>query len=148
MDNNNTTRQQPEDLSYFKLSLLDFLINSHPELVSNTEFINARSDAAAEAHEQAILAGHNQIEASELSNEVLFADLHFSKHDTLVKILWREFSSEVPEDEAIEMSIELLPICEPVFALYTLTDDFASSPDYELLYTELTGTISIYLEEQ
>ncbi|OAV65181.1 hypothetical protein Barb4_03540 [Bacteroidales bacterium Barb4] len=34
-----------------------------------------------------------------------------------------------------------------VFAKYPLSDDFAYEPEFELLYTELTGTISIYLEE-
>ena len=30
---------------------------------------------------------------------------------------------------------------------YDLTDDFADTPDYELFYTELTGTVQILLED-
>jgi hypothetical protein len=73
--------------------------------------------------------------------------LHFSKHDTLVNILWNEFADVVPEDDAKSWAIRLFPECEPVFAEYPLTDDFAYEPAYELLYTELTGIIAIYFEE-
>lgn len=35
-----------------------------------------------------------------------------------------------------------------VFSIYDLSDDnFALSPDYDLLYTELTGAVVLYIEE-
>ena len=34
-----------------------------------------------------------------------------------------------------------------VLEKYDLTDDFADTPDYELFYTELTGTVQILLED-
>jgi hypothetical protein len=40
----------------------------------------------------------------------------------------------------------LCPVCESVFAQYTLSDTFAYEPEYGLLYTELTGVITFYLE--
>jgi hypothetical protein len=76
----------------------------------------------------------------------LYNGLYFSKHDTIVNILWNEFFNEVPEGEAKEWAIRLLPECEAVFAVYPLSDGFAYEPEYELLYTELTGTIALYLE--
>ena len=33
------------------------------------------------------------------------------------------------------------------FGKYDLTDDFAASPQYEQLYTELTGTIVLIIEQ-
>ncbi|MDR2534099.1 MAG: DUF1896 domain-containing protein, partial [Tannerellaceae bacterium] len=36
--------------------------------------------------------------------------------------------------------------CETVFSQYSLSDGFAYEPEYDLLYTELTGTIALYLE--
>ena len=36
---------------------------------------------------------------------------------------------------------------EGIFTQYPLSDDFAYSPEYEQLYTELTGAVSISLEE-
>jgi hypothetical protein len=53
---------------------------------------------------------------------------------------------EVPEDEAKDLALKLLPECEAVFAQYPLSDGFADESEYELLYTELTGTIALYLE--
>ena len=132
------------DISYFKLSLIQFLRESHPEFSSNSEFISSRSEAATEIYEQAIKNGNEQINAVEYANEVLFRDLHFSKHDTLVTILWNEFADTVPQSSAKELAVKFLPECELVFVKYALSDDFAYSLEFDLLYTELTGTISIY----
>jgi len=140
------SKNPPAELSYFRLSLTDFLRESHPQVLSDEKFIVARSEAAMEAYEQAIRNGTNPIEAEEQANAVLFSGLHFSKYDTLVNILWNEFSVEVPENKAKEFALKLLPKCEAVFAQYFLSDNFAYEPEYELLYTELTGEIAFYIE--
>jgi hypothetical protein len=114
--------------------------------LQDNRFILACTDAATEAYEQSIKNGDTPVEAAEQANAVLYSGLLFSKHDTIVNILWNEFADEVPEDEAKEWAIRLLPECEAVFANYPLTDGFAYEPEYELLYTELTGTIALYLE--
>ncbi|GHT08922.1 hypothetical protein AGMMS49525_18020 [Bacteroidia bacterium] len=139
-------KDYPADMSYFRLALLAFLRESHPQLLSDEKFINARTEAALDVYEQSVKNGSNAIEAGYSANETLFVGLHFSKHDTLKNILWNEFVNEVPEDEAAALAIKLLPECESVFAGYPLSDDFADSSEYDLLYTELTGTITIYLE--
>jgi len=140
------SKNQAPDICYFRLSLMDFLKESHPERLRDNRFIIARTDAATEAYEQAIRSGDTPIEAVERANAVLFNGLHFSKHDTLVNILWNEFADEIPEDEAQSFAIDFLPHCEPVFAEYPLTDGFAFEPEYDLLYTELTGTIALMIE--
>lgn len=134
------------ELSYYGLSLLSYLKESHPEKVSDT-FIETRADIAASTFENAIIEGNTQSQAEELANQALFTGLHFSKHDTIVNILWNEFTNEVSQENAKEVAIKLLPHLEKVFEKYLLSDDFASSSDYELLYTELTGNVLIYLEE-
>jgi hypothetical protein len=135
------------DISYYRLSLTDFFKESHPELLIDNAFIATRSEAAAETYSQAVRNGSNHIEAGEQANAVLFQDLHFSTHNTLTDILWNEFSGIIPEEDAKSWAILLFPECEYIFAEYTLSDDFAYEPEYELLYTELTGTIAIYFEE-
>lgn len=140
-------KNQPIELSYYGLSLLSFLNESHPELSSDNEFITTRADIAAGMYSTAIKEGHIHPEAEELASQALFSGLHFSKHDTLVNILWNEFEHEVPQERAKEVAIKLLPICETVFAGYPLHDDFAYTAEFEQLYTELTGTVVIYLEE-
>ena len=142
----NSNKNSIPDISHFRLSLADFLRESHPELLKDEHFILACTDAATNAYEQAIRNGDTPVQAAEQANAILYNGLHFSKHDTIVNILWNEFSDEVPEDEAGEWAIKLLPECEGVFANYPLSDGFAYEPEYELLYTELTGTIALYLE--
>jgi hypothetical protein len=136
-----------KELSWFKLSLLHFLYESHPELTNDTKLINSRGDQAAETYSEAITNGYNQVEAEELAHEVLYKGLHFSKHDTLVTVIWNEFSGEIPMGEAKEFAIKLLPKMEAVFSKYPLNDEFAYSTDFPSLYAELTGVLSIWLEE-
>jgi len=139
-------KNYPVDLSYFRLSLLAFLTESHPQLLADQKFIAVRTEAALNAYKQAAANGSNPIEAEHSANEVLFYELHFSKHDTLKNILWNEFPNEIPEDKAAESAIKLLPECEAVFAKYPLSDNFAFELEYDIIYTELTGTIAIYIE--
>ena len=134
------------DISYFRLSLMDFLRESHPEQLKDKRFILTCTDAATEVYEQAILNGETPQEAAEQANAILFEGLHFSKHGMLKNILWNEFADEIPEEAAKIWAVRLLPECEPVFAQYPLSDSFAYEPEYDLLYTELTGTIALYLE--
>jgi len=140
---NNTQKE----LSWFTLSLLHFLYESHPELTEDTNLINARGDMASETYSEAITNGHNHQEAEELALEVLYKGLHFSKHDTLVTVIWNEFSREIPMGEAKEYAIKLLPKMEAVFSKYPLNDEFAYSNYLTGLYTELTGVLSIWIEE-
>ena len=140
------SKNYPADLSYFRLSLLAFLRESHPQLLNDEKFIVARVDAALSAYGEAVQGGNNPLEAAQAANEMLFAGLHFSRHDTLKNILWNEYSAEISEAAAPIWAIRLLPECAAVFAKYPLSDDFAYSPEYELLYTELTGAIALYLE--
>lgn len=143
MSKKNNTRQ----LSYYELSLLSFLKESHPQLVSDTGFIRTRAEEAAGIYSNAIKDGLSPNQAEELANEVLFLDLHFSRHDTLVNILWNEFADIVPQSAAKEFASSIQPECEEVFAKYNLSDEFINSPEYDKLYTELTGCIDLWLEE-
>jgi Domain of unknown function (DUF1896). len=145
MTKNNPSPQG--ELSYYGLSLLSYLRDSHPDKAGDKAFITKRADSAAEVYSQAIQSGLTHTEAEELANAELYRDLHFSAYNTLVNILWDEFSAEIPEDNARKVALQVLPLCGNVLAKYILTDDFADTPAYDLLYTELTGTIQILLED-
>ena len=143
-------RQTPsEELSYYGLSLLSYLRDSHPLLAADTSFIADRTDRAAEAYSDAIRAGSTHIEAEAAASDELYRRLHFSPYNTLVHILWDEFASEVPEEAARAVALRLLalPVFRDVLAKYDLADDFAATPEYSLLYTELVGTVQILLED-
>jgi len=140
------SKTYPANLSYFRLSLLAFLQESHPHLTSDQNFIISRTELAIDTYLQALNAGENHNQAIIQANTVMFNGLHFSKHDTIVNILWNEFPNEVPEDKAKEYAIKLLPECETVFSKYPLSDDFSYEPEFSHLYTELTGTIALFLE--
>lgn len=134
------------ELSYFRLSLLSYLRDTHPDKATDHNFIALRGDAAAEIYSQAIKAGHTHDYAEEASSKVLYEGLYFSTYRTLVTILWEEFSEEIPPSQAEGIAMELLPRLTGTIQKYTLSDDFADTPHYNQLYTELTGEIQILLE--
>lgn len=135
------------ELSYFRLSLLSYLRDSHPDKASDKQFIALRGDAAALSYSAAIKSGHTHDQADEIASQTLYVGLHFSPYRTIVNILWDEFTNETDPVQAEELAMELLPRLSAVFAKYTLSDDFADSTEYRLLYTELTGAIQIFLED-
>ena len=135
------------EISYFRLSLFSYLRDSHPEKASDRSFIALRGDAAAEAYSAAVKSGHTHDEAGEIASEILYAGLHFSPYRTIVCILWDEFADAIDPDRAEHLALELLPRLSPLFLQYALTDDFADSTEYELLYTELVGEIQTLLED-
>ncbi len=132
------------ELSYFQLRLLSFLKESHPDKINDLKFISQRSELAALAYSNAIESEQSHLEAEELALEELFLGLHFSKYDTLFEILSEEFTDTTSEEKIPQYALELLPLCEDVFAKYSLGDVFADTPEYEKLYTELTGKIAAH----
>lgn len=136
-----------KDLSYFKLRLQEVLNTSFPEKAHDKKFIEQRSGWAAEAYENAFLSGSSVEECDYIANDILFEGLHFSRFDTIFQVVCNEFDTIMAEEELYPFALSMLPVCESIFTKYELTDDFAFTHEYELLYTEITGTIALYIEE-
>ena len=137
-----------KELSYFRLKLEAYLGEHFPERVNENTFITNRADEALTAYCNAIAQGFSHPEAEVMASEVLYQGLHFSKYDTLVSVLENEFEKELPSPLPERLTPILLKnkAVQSVFDKYELTDDFGASPDYEKLYTELTGTIVLIIE--
>lgn len=136
-----------KDLSYFKLRLQELLNNSFPEKAHDQAFINQRSSWATNAYEGAFLAGNSIEQCNEIANFILFENLHFSKFDTVFEVVCNEFDTIMADEELRPFALKMFPICEPVFYGYELTDDFAYTDEFDQLYTEITGTISLWITE-
>ncbi len=139
--------RDPIGFSYYQLSLLSFLEESHPERLSHKIFIKDRAIAAAQAYAEAFDSGFNPNECLEIAMKRLYKGLHFSKHDTIVNILWNEFTKEVDPEEAKSLAINLYPLLKPHFKKYDIDDDFGYSSEFESLRTELIGVLQLKLEE-
>ncbi|MGJ1361163.1 DUF1896 domain-containing protein [Sphingobacterium spiritivorum] len=138
---------QQKDLSYFRLRLQELLKSSFPEKAYDQKFIDQRSSWAANAYEGAFRSGNAIQQCDEIANYILFEGLHFSKFDAVFQVVCNEFDMIMADEELRPFALKMFSFCEPVFADYQLTDDFAYSTEYDLLYTELTGTIAIWIEE-
>lgn len=138
---------EKKDLSYYELRLRELLNTSFPELADDKTFITQRSNRAANAYEGAFMAGNRIEQSNEIANYILFEGLHFSKFDTVFQVVCNEFDMIMADEELRPFALKMFPVCEPVFSSYQLTDDFAYGYEFDLLYTELTGTIQIWIEE-
>ena len=138
-----------KELSYFRLKLETYLGEHFPEMLSDKTFVTARADEALTTYCDAVSQGFSPLEAETMASEVLYRGLHFSKYDTLVSVLENEFEKELPSPLPERLSPILLKnkAVQSVFAKYDLTDEFGASPEYERLYTELTGTIVLLIED-
>ena len=146
--NNKKKNEGQTDFSYYGLYLLDYLRNNKFEQASDTAFIRERADRAAETYEQARLDGYPAEGAQEQAMNVLLRGLHYSKYAILREVVESEFADDVPEDKQDGFIAGLLPLVDAVFSIYDLSDDnFALSPAYDLLRTELTGAVVLYIEK-
>ena len=139
------TRQK--DLSYFKLRLQELLNTSFPEKAFDTKFIDQRSSWASNAYEGTFQSGNSIEQCNEIANYILFEGLHFSKFDTVFQVVCNEFDTIMVDEELRPFALKMFSVCKPVFSNYELTDDFAYGYEFDLLYTEITGTIAIWIEE-
>lgn len=135
------------DLSYFKTRLVGLLNTSFPERAGDKRFIDERSELAAITYETAFRVGNPIEQCFAIADCALFEGLYFSKFDTVFQVVCNEFGNLMLDEELRPFTLKMLPKCEPVFSRYLLADDFAYSVEYNLLYTELTGTIQIWIEE-
>ena len=142
----NTTNKK--EFSYYRLRLESYLKDYHPERLADEAFIRARSDAAAQAYEDAFRQGYPVLEAGYIATEVLFAGLHFSPYYTLEQIIENEFANVVPPERAADFALRLLQsdTIRETIEKYEPGDDFDGSSEYDQLYTELTGVIVELLE--
>ena len=137
-----------KELSYFRLKLENYLSEHFPEMLSDKPFITARADEAFISYCDAVAQGFSHPEAESMASEVLHRELHLSKYDTLVFVLENEFEKELPSPLPERLTPMLLKnkAVQSIFDKYELTDDFGATPEYEKLYTELTGTIVLIIE--
>ena len=137
-----------KEFSYYRLRLESYLKDYHPERLADEVFIRDRSDAAAQAYEDAFRQGYPVLEAGYIATEVLFAGLHFSPYYTLEQIIENEFANVVPPERAADFALRLLQsdTIRETIEKYEPGDDFDGSPEYDQLYTELTGVIVELLE--
>ena len=146
--NNKKKNESQTDFSYYGLYLLDYLRTNKFEQATDEAFIRERADRAAETYERARLEGYPADGAQEVAMKVLTEGLRYSKYAILREVVENEFADDVPETEREAFTRKLLPLVGNVFSIYDLSDDnFALSPEYDLLYTELTGAVILYIEE-
>ena len=137
-----------KEFSYYRLRLETYLKDYHPERLADEAFIRARSDAVAQAYEDAFRQGYPVLEAGYMATEVLFAGLHFSPYYMLEQIIENEFANVVPPERAADFALRLLQsdTIRETIEKYEPGDDFDGSSEYDQLYTELTGVIVELLE--
>jgi len=141
-------KNEQQDYSYYELKLREHIDASFPERNNDKKFIAQRARWAANAYEGAFRSGNHPNKCNEIADYILYEGLHFSRFDTLLEILTYEFADLFVEFEYRDFALRVVvvPQCEEIFAKYDLADDFAYTTDYDLLYTELTGFLAMWIE--
>lgn len=142
-----THKQSDIEFSYYGLSLLSFLKESHPDKANDFAFIRSRAEVAAQMYTEAFENGDTIPECCQTAMQALFEGLLFSKLDMLCFILEEEFWRDINPKDYRSTALRLLPFCEKIFKKYQFHDDFTFSAEYFELYTELVGTLQLKLEE-
>lgn len=146
--NMNKNEQKQKELSYYHLYLQKHLQENRFEQANDSAFIETRADLAAATYEQARREGYPIEGAQELAMQTLLKGLHHSRYIILREVIGNEFAYEISEAQQEAFTEKLLPLVDNVFSIYDLSDDlFAQSLDYDLLYSELTGAVVLYLAE-
>ena len=141
-------RQEQQELSYYGLYLLRYLLEQHSRKAKNLNFIYQRELLAAETFEQARLDGYSVQGAQELAMAGLMKGLSLTRWSVIMEVLEKEFAVEVDDEKRIAFADKLLPLMSPVFEGYDLeVDGFEDSTEYVQLYTELTGALVLYIEQ-
>ncbi len=140
-------KKRIDELSYYAQYLTQYLKENHPDKANNHKLISERADRAAELFEELRREGRTVDAAQELAMAELLRGLHFSPYTTIVEVLWNEFADLLSPSYAESVAQLLLSDCKELFSRYDLTDDFALTMEYDELYTELTGFITLKLEQ-
>ena len=141
-------KKEQQELSYYGLYLLRYLMEQHSKKAKDLNFIYQRELQAAETFEQARREGHSVEGAQELAMDALMKGLSMTPWSILMEVLEKEFAIEVDEEQRIPFAEKLLPLVKPVFEPYDLTQpEFELSTDYVQLYTELTGAVVLYIKQ-
>ena len=127
-----------QDLSYYGLYLRHYLQENRFQQASDADFIDSRAALAAETFGRARCEGYSVGGAQELAMEALLEGLHRSAYALLMDVLENEFEGEVPLEAREATAETLLPQVRQLCAQSERTE--------ESLYTEITGTVVLYLE--
>ena len=143
----NRKKQAQTELSYYGLYLLNHLRENRFPQASDADFIRKRADHAAEVYEQARRDDLFADAEQELAMSALLKGLRFYKYSIRYDVVDSEFPLEVAVEDQEAFVKNLLPLVDNVYSIYDLTDDdFAQSPVYDQLYTELTGAVALFIE--
>ena len=142
----NKRQALPTQLDYYGLYLLNYLTENRFAQAADKEFVRERAERAADTYEQSRREGLTPDAAQERAMDALTRGLRFPPFALLAEILEREFPDEVPQEDIAAVATALLPHLRGILSRYALSDDFAQSPEYDRLYSELTGAVALHLE--
>ncbi|PJJ67315.1 DUF1896 family protein [Chryseobacterium geocarposphaerae] len=136
-----------KDISYYRERLQNLLNSGFPELVHDNVLIEQRSKQAKIVYDGAIKSGCSIQQCEFYADHILFEKFHFSKYETVLDIVTKNFANLMRYDELEHFSMKMLKLCIPLFDKYDLSDDFAYTYDYDKLCMEITTLIITWVSE-
>lgn len=130
------------NISYFELSLKKYIMDHHPDLITDDDFIKTRSASAEAVFAEKSKEGKNIVECKEHANEILFAGLHYSLYDSIIDILEENYSHY-----EINAKVLLKEIKPTLTQKYDITDRFLGTDEEQNLLGDIIELIDLYIEK-
>lgn len=130
--------------SKYYTELQNYLIQYHPDIALDEDFIRQRSDLAQETFIECSIAGMNIKECESEVNEVLYAGLHFSLYQLVEDLIDEQV---LPFSDLEKFKKQMYILIKPIAGKYKLDDNFERTSEYDKLCTEISEQIKEYIRD-
>ena len=137
-------------MNAFSLKLMQYLIENHPDMITDIEFIEERGKKALYTFAQSSRNGLSVQEAFQKANHVLYEELHFSSYCLVKEIVEdNRAAKQLKEEEKDVFIMKMWAYTKDIINLYMEEsgekDNFISTDNYTKAYSEITNIINQYI---
>lgn len=135
--------------SFFEFKLTAYIVDAHPHLITEKNFIHERAQLALDTFAQGRKHGMDLVSSMELADEVMYKGLKFSLYNQIMDLLEvklkqiREAYQQNADKYMMDIFYDLKKYAEEK---YNLNDDFFSSPEYSEFEREMNNLIRLKLK--
>ena len=134
-------------MNFFSLKLMAYLIEQHPHMVTDTEFVSARGEEAALEFANCSKSGMSADESMSEALRTLYQGLHFSVY-AAIKDCLEEKVTDADESALSSAALEIMRSYSRQLSRYETGDDnFAGSSEYPAFCRDVECFVERYKVE-
>ena len=138
-----------QEFNAFTLRLTDYIIQNHPDRITEKDFIHTRGEEALQTFSECSRMGMNYEECKFESDKVLYRGLHFSPYKMVEGIMDRYFPEiDILPLQRPSLTMQILSHVKPVLARYVNEENdetFQGSENYPHVEKVVKRLINQYI---